>query len=449
MRILIAEDDSVSRSMLCSVLERLGYEVLEVENGLQACEVLQGPDAPPIAILDWMMPVMSGVEVCQRVHNPENTQPLYVIILTARRTETDVIDALDAGADGFLTKPVDPIELRARIGVGRRIITLQQSLASHAGQLQKALNQVMTAQADLEQRIGQRTLELSQANLELQEEMASRVKAEEERNKAQAHLQQAQKLESVGRLAAGIAHEINTPIQFLDVNLKFLQKTYSKLIQALDSARSSVPAAQPAGELVSLAWIEKEIPKVLSDSMEGIDHVARIVRALKDLSHPGSPEPVPVDLNHCLETAVTVSRNEWKHVAQVTLDLAPDLPRIQGFAAEMNQVFLELIINAAQAIKAKAGLEEPCGKIHITTARLAGGAEIRIRDTGTGIAIEDAPKVFDPFFTTKEVGVGSGQGLMVSYQTVTGRHGGRIFFETQPGEGTTFIIQFPLQAACT
>ena len=268
---------------------------------------------------------------------------------------------------------------------------------------------------------------------------------EEDNHRTQLRLLQAQKLESVGLLAAGIAHEINTPIQFLSINLRFLEKTYDQLLGALSEESQS--EGQDSRRPTDLAWIQDETPKVLRDSMEGIDRVAKIVRAMKEFSHPGNPDPVAVDLNKSLESAATVSRNEWKYVANLEQDFQSDLPLIQGFPAELNQVFLNLIVNAAQAIGAKAHEAGDLGRILLSTSRTTNGVEIRIQDTGTGILEEHHSKVFDPFFTTKDVGVGTGQGLSVCYQTVVGMHGGEIRFESQPGQGTTFIVQLPLRAA--
>ena len=309
---------------------------------------------------------------------------------------------------------------------------------------QNSHSELEAARAELEERVGHRTRELLQANLDLKEEMSTRHRAEERNQLAQMQLHQAQKLESVGRLAAGIAHEINTPIQFLSMNLRFLQRTYTQ-IQAV---MAQVPRESLLlDDSVDLAWIEEETPKVLLDSMEGIDRVAKIVRAMKEFSHPGSPDPVAVDLNRCLESAATVSRNEWKYSAELVLDLDTELPLIQGFPAELNQVFLNLVVNAGHAIAAKERESGNLGSIRISTAKITTGVEIRIQDTGTGIALEHQAKVFDPFFTTKDVGIGTGQGLTVCYQTVVHMHGGRISFESVPGEGTTFVVQLPLQAA--
>jgi PAS domain S-box-containing protein len=259
----------------------------------------------------------------------------------------------------------------------------------------------------------------------------ARAAAERESRTVLARLHNAQKLESVGRLAAGVAHEINTPIQFLSVNLRFLQKTYAQILVGQDPATGDS------------AWIEEEIPKVLEDSLEGINRVAKIVRAMKEFSHPGTLEPVGVDINRCLDSAATVSRNEWKYVAELELDLAPELGLIPGFPAELNQVFLNLIINAAQAIAAREPKGEALGTIRISSLLKDGWVEIRVADNGIGIAEEHKDKVYEPFFTTKAIGIGTGQGLAASYQTVVVDHRGELSFTSQPGVGTTFLIRLP------
>ena len=263
----------------------------------------------------------------------------------------------------------------------------------------------------------------------------ARADAEQESRSALANLHQAHKLESVGRLAAGVAHEINTPIQFLTVNLRFLQKTYGQLLDALQE--------KPA-DPEDLAWIVEEIPKVLEESLEGINRVAKIVRAMKEFSHPGSPERCKVDVNRCLESAATVSRNEWKYVAELELELDPELPALSGFPGELNQVFLNLIVNAGQAIAARLPRPEGLGKIKVSSSLAGDWLEIRIQDSGIGIPEAFQHRVFDPFFTTKDVGAGTGQGLSVSYQTVVVAHHGEISFRSEPGVGTTFLVRLPV-----
>jgi signal transduction histidine kinase len=185
----------------------------------------------------------------------------------------------------------------------------------------------------------------------------------------------------------------------------------------------------------------------VQQSLEGIERVSTIVRAMKEFSHPGSSEKTPTDINHAIENTLTVARNEWKYIAEVERDYAENLPLVPCLPGEFNQVILNLITNAAHAIS-KALSNEPgeLGRIHIKTRKVNEMVEIQIADTGTGIPEKLRNKVFDPFFTTKEVGRGTGQGLTIAYNVIVEKHGGILTFETEVGKGTTFIIQLPLQA---
>ncbi|GAB6164505.1 hypothetical protein JCM19992_05050 [Thermostilla marina] len=280
-----------------------------------------------------------------------------------------------------------------------------------------------------------------------------------ERRQLEAQLRQAQKLESIGQLAAGIAHEINTPTQYIGDNIRFIQDSFHDLESLLQLCRglaesdSETPspdvldAIRRAAEEADLDYLLEEIPSAISQSLEGVARVGKIVRSMKEFSHPGGDEKQAVDLNRALENTITVSRNEWKYVAELKTDLAEDLPPVQCLAGEINQVFLNLIVNAAHAIGDKLG-ESPKekGTITVTSRRVEGAVEIRIADTGTGIPPENLEKIFDPFFTTKPVGKGTGQGLAIARNIIVNKHGGSIDVESTPGEGTTFIVRLPLDS---
>ncbi len=282
---------------------------------------------------------------------------------------------------------------------------------------------------------------------------------EEEKKAFQAQLLHAQKLESVGRLAAGIAHEINTPVQFVGTNIDFLQECFNDLSLLVDQLQILLAAAREnrlTPELfrdaeacldeVDWQYLQEEIPQAISQSRDGVARVSSIVRAMKEFSHPASRKKTEADINRIIETTVTVARNEWKYVAEIDLRLADDLPPIPCLVDEMGQVILNLLVNAAHAIAGKLG-ENPDGDkgtITIRTEARKDGIEIRISDTGTGMPAEIHEKVFDPFFTTKEVGRGTGQGLTIAHDVISDKHGGSLTFESVEGEGTTFIIRLPL-----
>jgi PAS domain S-box-containing protein len=266
---------------------------------------------------------------------------------------------------------------------------------------------------------------------------------------AQSH--QDSKLESLGRLSAGLAHEINSPIQFVGDNARFLAEAYQDLIRIVLFYRGLLDSADPmswderrarmrvAEEGIEFDYLQTEIPSAVAQTLHGIERVATIVRAMKTFSHPGHQEQVPADLNEALTATVTVTRHQVSSVADLNLDLA-ELPPVRCNIADLNQVFLNLIVNAADAI---ADTGEP-GIIGVTTSLDGDHAVIAISDTGGGIPDDVLSKIFDPFFTTKDVGRGSGQGLPLVRAVVHEGHGGSLTVDTTVGSGTTFTIRLPI-----
>jgi signal transduction histidine kinase len=274
---------------------------------------------------------------------------------------------------------------------------------------------------------------------------------------AHAELEQAHKLEAVGRLAAGVAHEINTPMQFIADNLRFIDRALTSLDQALtEYQRRAAPGAVHTAEdrdallrleeELDLEFLRDETPLAARQALDGATRVAQIVKAMKAFSHQGSGDPEPADLNESLRNALTMAANEIKPCADVETDFR-DLPLVVCHEGELNQVFLNLLINAAHAVADVVESTGQRGRIRVTTAaEPAGQVTIRISDSGTGIPEEVKAKIFDPFFTTKGVGRGTGQGLYLARTTID-RHHGSIGFTTAPGGGTTFTIRLPVAPA--
>jgi signal transduction histidine kinase len=274
-------------------------------------------------------------------------------------------------------------------------------------------------------------------------------------------LRQAQKLESIGQLAAGIAHEINTPTQYIGDNVRFLQDAFTDLrevnrgfLQLLEAARQGAVSDEVVRELedqmedADMEYLAEEIPRAIAHTLEGVERVTKIVRAMKSFSHPGSEEKTPIDLNKAVESTVTVSRNEWKYHADLVTDLDPALPLVPCLPGELNQVILNLIINAAHAIADVVGDgSQGKGTLTVRTRHDGTWAEIRIEDTGGGIPEQVRERIFDPFFTTKPVGKGTGQGLAISRSVIVDQHGGTIYFDTELGRGTSFVVRLPLEPA--
>jgi len=279
-----------------------------------------------------------------------------------------------------------------------------------------------------------------------------------ERKMLEKQLAQAQKLRSIGQLASGIAHEINTPTQYVGDNIRFLKDAFEDLIvvlqgdeELLAAARGGVVSAelirrlQDGRERADLEYLVSEVPVAIQHTLEGVERISKIVRAMKDFAHPGREEKAPADLNQIIDSTVTVARNEWKYVADMQTDFDRSLPPVLCHPAEIGQVILNLVINAAHAIEdvVKQGRAAK-GGITIATRRRDRWAEIRISDTGGGIPENIRHRIFDPFFTTKEIGRGTGQGLAICYPVIVGKHGGRITFDSEVGRGTTFTIGLPL-----
>lgn len=282
-----------------------------------------------------------------------------------------------------------------------------------------------------------------------------------EQKRLQSQMLSSQKLESIGQLAAGIAHEINTPTQFIGDNTRFLRDAFQnvcKLVQTYGQLMSASEGSENRRELLTkvqrvngeadIEYLLEEIPRAIDQSLDGIERVSRIVQSMRDFSHPDAEEKTPMDVNRAIENTMMISRNEWKYVANTVLELDPELPLVPAFPGGLNQVLLNLIVNAADAIREKAGSEmEQKGEIKIATRRDGDWVEIRVSDTGIGISEAARPHIFDPFFTTKEIGKGTGQGLSIAHTVVTRQHGGTILFETECGGGTTFIVRLPAEAA--
>lgn len=535
MKVLIAEDEAVSRKRLDAFLRSWGYEVQAVENGVQAWETLSQIDSPQIAILDWIMPGMYGPEVVRRMRQRTPAIPAHVILLTGQDRLEDTVEGLEAGADAYVIKPFNPQELKARIKAGERILQLQVALASRVADLETAFDARLKAEEAL-RRSEERsrrlfaalprpvwvydlaTLKFLEVNdaavshygysrsellnmkvsevrfpvedasdgarltpekdsgelkhrlkdgsvidvqitshpFEYAERQAVLVVAEDitERKHLEVELRHAQKLEAVGGLAAGIAHEINTPIQFIGDNVRFLNDAFSGLRQLIGEYQAVTAAAgldcgrldalRKAEESADLPYLTEEIPKAIQQTLDGVERVATIVRAMKDFAHPDLAEMAPADLNQALKSTLVVARNELKYVADVETDFA-DLPLVPCLLGDLNQVFLNLLINAAHAIGDVVKQTGGKGLIRVATRLEDRCVAVSISDTGTGIPDAIREKVFEPFFTTKEVGRGTGQGLAIARSIVVEKHKGMLTFETEAGKGTTFFIRLPLE----
>jgi signal transduction histidine kinase len=415
MKILIAEDDYVSRLLVKKAVAKAGHETIVAENGKAAWEAYQ-KEGPHMVISDWMMPQMDGVELCRRIRSFKRRAYTYVILITAKDGANDLAEVFEAGADDYIVKPFKPDELRSRIKSGERITqlerrhhTLQAKLVVKNKKLDEALQYLKTTQAQAVQ---------------------------------------AEKMASIGQLAAGVAHEINNPIGFVGSNLEALTdyfKDYEAVLDRYrtlgkgeaDNEKEIQDALQAVHELekeLEIDYLRDDIPELLSDCIDGTQRVGRIVADLKNFAHPGNDRQMLMDINQGLESTLNMVANEFKYKATLNKEFQK-IPPVEGFPQKINQVFMNILVNAAQAIEEK-------GQISIRTFVTNGQVNVAISDTGSGIPGENLSKVFDPFFTTKEVGKGTGLGMNIAYNIVK-EHGGDIQVKSKPGKGSCFTVSLP------
>lgn len=312
---------------------------------------------------------------------------------------------------------------------------------------QCVLNSAMGEKIHIEVNVGRVEVEGRIKLIWIFRDIESRLQAERDRLKLEDELRQAQRLESLGTLAGGIAHELNTPIQFVTDNMNFLGDTIRDLQEAVASCKEMVgpEKSQEIDDQFDLEFIAEEAPEAVKQSLDGLKRIAEIVLAVKRFSHPTSSGKEEADINEIIRTTATVSKNQWKYIAELDLDLDETAPRIACNAGELNQVFLNLVVNAAHAIEDAAGADGG-GRITISTRASGDWLECRISDNGCGMSADVAEHIFDPFFTTKEPGRGTGQGLSIVHSIITQSHAGTIKVKSRPGEGTSFIVRLPVEA---
>jgi signal transduction histidine kinase len=304
-------------------------------------------------------------------------------------------------------------------------------------------------QATLEHKVEERTALLREANAQIALDFESRAGMELE-------LRQAQRLEMVGRLAAGIAHEINTPVQFVSDSLEFVRAGIAELSQLLERdgeliarvvagepAHDLATAAEAAATAAELPYLREHLPLALARALDGLGRVTTIIRSMRIHAHPDRSEIAAADLNDAIASTLTIARNEYKYVAELVTELG-ELPPVTCYLGDFNQVIINLVVNAAHAIGDVVGTSGDIGRLTVKTWRDGPDAVVAIGDTGAGIPEHIRDHVFEPFFTTKAVGKGTGQGLAIAHAVIVDKHGGSLTFESRPGEGTTFLIRIPI-----
>ena len=395
MNILIADDDAVSRRLLQSYLQKWGYDVEAVPDGAEAWRRFEAGHFPMV-ITDWMMPELDGPGLLRRIRSSRRPGYVYAILVTAKSQKEDLVEGMEAGADDFLTKPVDRDELRVRLRSGERIIRLEHGL-----------------------------------------------------RETQTALIQTEQLASLGRMAAGLAHEINNPISYVISNLSVLRRDFQSAVELLDKygeGREALGSVEPelSGEIgrleeeMDLPYVRENLVRLFRSTSDGLRRIRDIVENLRDFARLDQAEYSEVDLNAAVRSTLEVLRHEIEQKkVRVETDLG-ELPRVACYPGKINQVFLQVLINAIQASRAE-------GEIVVRTRAEGEEVLIEVEDRGEGIKAEHLPHIFEPFFTTKPVGGGTGLGLSISYGIVRD-HGGCIGAESEVGKGTVVRVRLPLEA---
>ncbi len=401
-RILLVDDSPAYRRVIQTMLGPR-YDFLQAESAEDALARIDafGPD---LVISDLIMPGMDGYELCRRLRAQPDLANVPIIMLTSKTGDESRITGLEVGADDYLFKPIRPRELNARV---------------------TSLLRLRRATLELEER----TRQLEAANVQLK--------------KAQAELIRAEKLASLGQLVAGIAHELNNPLNYIYGNVEFLSdymKTFNGLIDRFEGLTGLTDAQRAEiaewKKQADLAFVREDLGKLLEGVRLGAERAAEIVRGLRAFARVGAAiELEPVNLADAVEVALTVLRHELRDKIRLHRSFAQIEP-VRCDASRMSQVFVNLILNAVHAMDGD-------GDLYLTISAADGWATCAIRDTGPGISPDVRGKIFDPFFTTKPVGQGTGLGLSISYGIVE-QHGGRIEVESTPGHGATFTVWLPI-----
>ncbi len=391
MRVLIADDEPVSRRLLQSYLQKWGYEVTAAANGAEAWKLFQETSFA-IVITDWVMPEIDGLELIRRIRAFQRPGYVHATLLTAKAQKEDLVEGMEAGADDFLTKPFDRDELRVRLRAAERIVNLEQSLAEQ--------NRVL--------------------------------------RETQAALVQTEKLASLGRLAAGVAHEINNPIAYVTNNLVVIRRDMQGALAALGAyGRGDGTEGARLAEVADIGYLQENFARMCDKTLEGLQRVRDIVRNLRDFARLDEAEFKEADLNAALRSTLEIAGHQIREKGVRVETEFGAVPLVLCHPGKVNQVFLNLIVNAAQAC-------ERGGSVAVLTRAELGAVVVEVRDDGCGISPEHRSRLFEPFFTTKPIGQGTGLGLSVSFGIVRD-HGGAIEVDSEPGRGSTFRVRLPLK----
>jgi signal transduction histidine kinase len=421
--ILIVDDTPANLDVISDTLNDVGFEVAIAPSGERALKQLQF-QLPDLILLDVMMPIMDGFEVCQQLKANPMTQDIPVIFMTALSDTESKTKAFELGAVDYITKPFQEAEVLARV---------------------KTHLQLRRLTKNLEQQVAQRTSELNQALQALQS--------------SQLQLVQSEKMSALGNLVAGIAHEINNPLGFVYGNVNHVEEYAKDLLRLIELYQQHYPQPiddiQAEVEAIDLDYLQEDLPKVIHSTQEGIKRITNISTSLRTFSRADSDRPIPFNLHDGIDSTLLILKhrlkaNETRPEIEVNTHYG-EIPQVECFAGQLNQVFMNILANAIDAIdeflfKEKPREKKRNGEIYIRTELLNRSVMIRIKDNAMGMSEEVKARIFDHLFTTKGVGKGTGLGLAIARQIVTEKHQGSLEVNSTLGQGSEFIITLPIKS---
>ena len=425
--ILIVDDNSANLGVLSDALSQAGFEVRVAKSGKMALERVKYA-LPDLILLDVMMPEMDGFETCRRLQaNPETTQ-IPVIFMTALSDTANKVEGFQLGAVDYITKPFQQEEVLARVKLHLKLHVLAEKL--------------------------------EEKNMLLEQKVVEVSKAYEDLQKMQIKLIQSEKMSGLGQLAAGIAHEINNPINFIAGNLGHAQEYAHNLLKIIHLYQEDyvkpTPRIQAAIDEIELEFLEEDFIKILNSINLGTHRIQEIVKSMRIFSRVDEAEVKTVNIHEGIDSTLTLLHHRLKvkpdHPEIELIKEYGQLPQVECHAGQLNQVFMNIISNAIDALdesnqqRSFAEIQQHPNRIQISTKLIDDNwVAIHISDNGRGVCETVGPKLFDPFFTTKPIGKGTGLGLSISYQIIVEKHGGRLYCQPISGKGIEFVIEIPIR----
>jgi signal transduction histidine kinase len=447
--ILIVDDTPTNLEVLSEGLTYAGFEVAVATNGERAIKQAEY-EAPHLILLDVMMPGIDGFETCRRLKANPITKDIPIIFMTALTDVVDKVKGLALGAVDYITKPFQQAEVVARVQIHVKLRNLSLTLEEQNICLKKEIVERANAEAallkltqELEERVESRTKELTQSLRDLQQ--------------AQVRLVQAEKMSTLGQLVAGVAHEINNPVNFIQANLHHLEIYTEDLLDILQLYKNHCPCPSPdiqdKANKIDIEFLSEDLPKILTSMQIGTERITEIVRSLRTFSRHDEAEVKVVNIHEGIDSTLTMLQHRLKANSNFpAIEIIKEygnLPKVECYAGKMNQVFMNVLSNAIDALEEAMDdgmIFQVQPTIQIKTELIGSDTiEIRITDNGSGIPQEIQHRLFDPFFTTKPAGKGTGLGMSISHQIITEKHGGSLGFHSNLGRGAEFVIEIPIQ----